>query len=84
MKCKIRLALLGYLLTSSSFPLNWGYLVSQLWLELLAWPRCSYESNGTEGGGATMKQGSKVLRKPGFIYYKQMCTNYPHLTQREN
>ena len=42
MKCKIRLALVGYLQARSC-------LQSQLWLE--AWPRCSLKSTGTGVGG---------------------------------
>ena len=41
MKCKIRLALVGYLQARSC-------LQSQLWLE--AWPRCSLKSTGTGVG----------------------------------
>ena len=31
-------------------PIIWGRLLSQLWLELEAWPSCSLESTGTGGG----------------------------------
>ena len=53
MECKIRLALVGYLLARSWLPTSWGCLLSQLWLELEAWPRCILESTGTgvEWGG---------------------------------
>ena len=32
-------------------PINWGCLLSQLWLELEAWPICSLESTGMGVGG---------------------------------
>ena len=50
-KCKIRLALEGYLLAVSKLPTSWGCLISQLWLKLEVWPSCSIESTGTGWGG---------------------------------
>ena len=35
----------------SQVPSSWGYLFSQLWLEMEAWVSCSLESTGTGGGG---------------------------------
>ena len=55
MKRKLRLALVGYLLARSLLPTSWGCLLSQLWLELEAWPSCSLESTGTGGGGMKCK-----------------------------
>ena len=49
MKRKLRLALVGYLLARSWLPTSWGCLLSQLWLELEAWPNCNLESTGTGG-----------------------------------
>ena len=49
MKYKLRLALVGYLLARSWLPTSWGCLLSQLWLELEAWPNCNLESTGTGG-----------------------------------
>ena len=45
-KCKIRLALAGYLQAGSKLPTSWGCLLSQLWLDSEAWPSCSRESTG--------------------------------------
>ena len=46
-KCKIRLALVGYPLAGSKLPTSWGFLLSQLGLKLEAWPSCSLESTCT-------------------------------------
>ena len=51
MKCKLRLALVGYLLARSWLPTSRGCLLSQLLLELEAWSSCSLESTGTGGWG---------------------------------
>ena len=65
-KCKTRLALVGYPLAESKLPTSWACLLSQLWLKLEAWPRCSLESTGTGvgvggGGGGWMK--CKIILK---------------------
>ena len=70
MNCKVRLALVGYLLARSWIPNNWGCLLSQLWLELEAWPSCSLESTGTGGwgwgGGGVDEMQNKAEAQPAW------------------
>ena len=70
MKCKLRLALVGYLLARSWLPTSWGCLLSQLWLELEAWPSCSLESTGTGGwgwGGGVDEMQNKAEAQPAWL-----------------
>ena len=69
MKCKLRLALVGYLLARSWLPTSWGCLLSQRLPELEAWPSCSLESTGTEGwgGGGVDEMQNKAEAQPAWL-----------------
>ena len=56
---------MGCLLARSWLPTSWGCLLSQLWLELEAWPSCSLESTGTGGGGDEMQ--NKAEAQPAWL-----------------
>ena len=58
---------MGYLLARSWLPNNWGCLLSQLWLELEAWPSCSLESTGTGGGGWVDEIQNKAEAQPAWL-----------------
>ena len=49
MKCKLRFALVGYLLAKSQLSTSWAWLLGQPRLELESWPSCSLESTGLGG-----------------------------------
>ena len=71
MKCKLRLALVGYLLARSWLPTSWGCLLSQLWLELEAWSSYSLESTGTGGWGGgwgwVAEMQNKAIAQPAWL-----------------
>ena len=61
---------MGYLLARSWLPTSWGCLLSQLLLELEAWPSCSLESTGTGGvglGGWVDEIQNKAEAQPAWL-----------------
>ena len=68
MKFKIRLALVGCLLARSCLATRWRCLLSQLLLELEAWPSCSLESTGTGWGwGWVDEMQNKAEAQPAWL-----------------
>ena len=51
----------------SGLPTSWGCLLSQLWLELEAWPRCSLKSTGTGVGGGGDEMQNKAEAQPAWL-----------------
>ena len=48
--------------------MSWGCLLSQLLLELEAWPSCILESTGTGGGGGWVAEmQNKAIAQPAWL-----------------